>query len=555
MSTSTGSSLSSSLNSIKKSSINHNNNLNNNSTKVYTKEINSLINKIIKSKSSAFQYSKIQVPQSKHDSQNPNNNSTNEIQNIKSTTKRRTSTSKKNTKNNLNKSNNSSLNEAASVSLLCNNNNINLKMIEFSKSMNYFIQKKNDIINLSQPDINKRSILITDMLHFIKTEKNLSNIVNEQDQFISDFIEFLTLINFSHIKYYPTYKITDNNYNVIESTLNKNTIEEFVANENNNDNVNGQSMIRIKKINWQDILNLYDIFIELLNNIPTTALIITKLPLEFISNLVFALQTLDNEERLLIKIIIYKIYVSSLTYRKFILKNIANMLIDVTNDAKTNLLCLDECLDLLRCIILGAKKPINPKYMYIVTKVVCPLLKIKNINKQANLKETIFKFMEYDKSILNEIIKFILKSWPIRYPDRTIVYLDIIENIFNKSLFNIEEHLFDLVFKKILGCLSDLNFLIADRSIVYFKNENFIMCLYKYNLHFKFIQKLIGNLNSHWSQEIKIISKIVINRLIKKDDNIMKNISDKEKEILNSFNYDVNDTEDIWDIHFNLKGD
>ena len=340
MSTGTGSSLSSSINSMKKATL-INQNTNTNSTKVYTKEMNNLINKIIKSKSTAIQYSKIQVPKVKHDTQNINNNSTNEIQNIKSSTKRRTSTSKKSVKNNLNKSNNSSINEAGSVSLLCNNN-INLKMIEFSKSMNYFITKKNDIINLTSPDINKRSILINDMLHFIKTEKNLSNIVNEQDQFISDFIEFLSLINFSHIKYYPTYKITDNNYNVIESTLNKNTIEEFVTSETNNDNTNGQSMIRIKKINWQDILNLYDIFIELLNNIPTTALMITKLPLEFISNLVFALQTLDSEERLIIKIIIYKIYVSSLTYRKFILKNIANMLIDITNDPKTNLLCLDE---------------------------------------------------------------------------------------------------------------------------------------------------------------------------------------------------------------------
>ena len=57
--------------------------------------------------------------------------------------------------------------------------------------------------------------------------------------------------------------------------------------------------------------------------------------------------------------------------------------IDVTNDNKTNLLCLDECLDLLRCIILGAKKPINAKYMYVVSNVVCPLLKCKNINKQT----------------------------------------------------------------------------------------------------------------------------------------------------------------------------
>ena len=108
----------------------------------------------------------------------------------------------------------------------------------------------------------------------------------------------MSMINFSHIKYYPIYKITDNNYNLIESTLNKSTIEEFVSNENNNDNVVGPSMIRIKKDNWQDILNIYDIFIELLNNLPTTSIIISKLPLEFISNLVFSLQTSDNEERI-----------------------------------------------------------------------------------------------------------------------------------------------------------------------------------------------------------------------------------------------------------------
>ena len=125
--------------------------------------------------------------------------------------------SKKPTKNNLSKSNNSSLNEASSVSLI-GNNNLNLKMMDFSKSLNYFILKKNDL-NISKEDAVKCSLLIKDLLNFIKTEKNLSNIINEQDQFISDFIEFISIINFSHIKYYPTYKITDNNYNLIESAV------------------------------------------------------------------------------------------------------------------------------------------------------------------------------------------------------------------------------------------------------------------------------------------------------------------------------------------------
>ena len=544
MSSSGSSSISTSINSIKKNSVNNYVHYQN---KLYNKEINNLINKIIKSKNSAFHFSKISPSTAPGPYDNPQNFSSNEVPR----SAKANNNLKKSTK--LNKSNNSSLNEASSISLV-GNNNLNLRMMDFSKSINYFILKKNDL-NISKEDKLKLSLLIKDLLNFIKTEKNLSNIINEQDQFLSDFIELLSIINFSHIKYYPSYKITDNNYNLIESSLNKNTIEEFVSNENNNENSIGPSMIRIKKENWQDILNLYDIFIELLNNLPTTSTLISKLPLEFISNLVFSLQTLDTEERILIKMIIYKIYVSSLTYRKYILKNISNMLIDITNDNKTNLLCLDECLDLIRCIILGAKKPINAKYMYVVSKVICPLLKCKNINKQSNLKETILKFMEYDKNILNEIIKFLLRTWPVRYPERVIIYLDIIENIFIKNLINLDEKLLGRIFKKIIYCLSDLNFLIADRCIVFFKNDNFITYLYKFNIYMKFVKKLINNIESHWSQEIKIISKIVINKLIKKDENILKNLTDEEKGIFNNFNYDVNDSEDIWDIHFNLKGD
>ena len=560
MSTSASKSLSSSINSIKKT------NKNNNNTKVYNKELNNLFDRIIKGKRTTFNHFQkfTRYPKdTKIYQTNTNNNGilnsnfNNEIYNVRNSSNKKTSFSQKKTsnkKNELNRSHNSSINEATSVSVLSNNNNnSNLKLIEFSKQINYFITNKNS--ELSPQDLSKRTLLIYDILNYVKTKKDLSALINGHDQFISDILELISIVNFSHIKYYPVYKIIDNNYNIIDSNINKNLIEELICSDSNNDAVN-LNVIRLKRKNWQDILNLYSIFIELLNNLPTGNTLIEKLPLSFISNLIFSLQTIDNEERILIKLIIYKIYITSLTYRKYILKNISSLLIDVSNDVKTNLLCLDECLDLIRCIILGAKKPINQKYMYVVLNVVCPLLKAKNIYKQNNLKETIFKFMQYDKIILNEVLKFLLKSWPIRYPGKIIAFLDIIENIFTKNLVaNVDENILGLILKKINCCMADLNFLIADRSIIFFKNENFINCLYKYDLCLRFIRKMLDNISMHWSQEIKIISKIVINRLIKKDENLMKNLTEKEKEVLNNFKLDVSDNEDIWDIQFNLKGD
>ena len=100
-----------------------------------------------------------------------------------------------------------------------------------------------------------------------------------------------------------------------------------------------------------------------------------------------------------------------------------------------------------------------------------------------------------------------------------------------------------------------MSFLIADRSLIYFKNESFILVLYKLSLEKKFIKEIIGNIEKHWSQEIKIISKIVVTKLIKRDEKIKECLTNKEKRILDEFKIDLAETEDIWDIHFNLKGD
>ncbi len=537
--------------------------------KLYTKEINSLIEKIIKSKKNTFRITQLHA----FNQHVYNNNNNNLNSNSEKITKQNYSLNKENndiksfkiskhyhtkSKTNQSKSDTSSINEPQSISIVSNNigNSTNPKISDFSKILEEFIEMNNSNKNLSPSDKVRRSGLFIEILKFVKQEKDLSNIIFDNEQFINQIMEMISIVNFSHVRAYPKYKVTDSNYNIIEANLSKQIIEEFAMNENDNNNGNVPSMIRIKNENWQDILNLYDIFIVLLNNIPTESLLISKIPLKFISDLVFALQTLDNEERIIIKLIIYKIYISSLTYRKFILKNISNILIDITRDENTNLLCLGECLDLLKCIILGAKKPINEKYMSIIRDIICPLLKCKNIYKQSILKEMIYKLMSFDKNVLQEILKYLIKTWPVRYPDRIITYLDILENIFNNNLTsNLDEDLLNKVFRKIKICFSDLSFLIADRSLIFFKNENFILELYKSNLQLSFLSKLVENIEKHWSQEIKIISRIVISRLSKRDDKLLNNLSESEKKIIDDFKFDINESEDIWDIQFNLKGD
>ena len=41
--------------------------------------------------------------------------------------------------------------------------------------------------------------------------------------------------------------------------------------------------------------------------------------------------------------------------------------------------------------------------------------------------------MAYDTNYSNAILSYLLKTWPVRFPEKIIVYLDIIENLFNNT--------------------------------------------------------------------------------------------------------------------------
>ena len=530
--------------------------------KIYAKEIDSLIEKIIRCKKLHLSkpHSAQHNPLIK--SQNPNHSLTKE-QNLKKNLQ---------LSKNLNQSSTSVGGGNNNDKNLSNNNNTNStnlnismksdqKISELSKRLSELLPSVRT--NMLTPSIQKKlSQLIIDILHYLKQTQNLSSIINDNNTFISNMLDLISLINFSCIKYTPKYKVTDMNNTPIEGVLSKSLIEEFAFNSNDADvnSLNQASLIRIKNEMWKDILNLYDILITLLNHIPTISSFIQKIPLSFISDLIFSLNTLDSEERILIKMIIYKIYISSLTYRKYILKNLSYIIIDVTNDSESKLLCLNESLDLLKCVLLGVKVPINEYYLNLLTNIVCPLLKCKNVCKSAMLKETLVKFMNFNKKYLNLILNYLIKTWPIRFPERIIVYLDLIENFFNTQndsniLFNVDETLMANLLKKIITCFSDESFLIGDRSLIFFKNENFIVTLYRINSQKKVMDTLIRNIKTHWSQEIKIISKIVISKLLKRDEKIMELISKEDKEVIDKLEFDIAESEDIWDIQFNLKGD
>lgn len=176
--------------------------------------------------------------------------------------------------------------------------------------------------------------------------------------------------------------------------------------------------------------------------------------------------------------------------------------------------------------------------------------------KSPSLKDTLLKLANFDDKIGITILSFLSMTWPVRYPERILVYLDVIESILIAIGLSIKDDPIVLkILKKIKFCFLDLSFLIADRSLVFFKNDYFYSLLSLYNLQIPSLEILMKNISSHWSQEIKLISRIAISKLFKKDEKLMTQLSKEEMKVIDDFKFDLNESEDIWDIHFNLKGD
>jgi len=87
-----------------------------------------------------------------------------------------------------------------------------------------------------------------------------------------------------------------------------------------------------------------------------------------------------------------------------------------------------------------------------------------------------------------------------------------------------------------------------------FKTGRIVSLFNEYGLYKLIAKNLVENINSHWSDDIQIISKLVISKFMNFDNEFLKNIEPKEKKYIENLNLSEY-TEEMWGVHFDLKAD
>jgi hypothetical protein len=87
-----------------------------------------------------------------------------------------------------------------------------------------------------------------------------------------------------------------------------------------------------------------------------------------------------------------------------------------------------------------------------------------------------------------------------------------------------------------------------------FKSGKIIKLLSEFGMFKRIAKILVNNISSHWSEDIKIISKLVIAKLISFDSEFLKLIDPKEKKFIDNLNL-TEYSDELWVVHFDLKAD
>ncbi len=110
-----------------------------------------------------------------------------------------------------------------------------------------------------------------------------------------------------------------------------------------------------------------------------------------------------------------------------------NLLLKVTYEHETHN-GLTELLEILSSIISGFASPLKPEHQDFFMKVMVPLHRVKTLSTfNTQLQACIKHFLEKDSSLSVQLLKSLLKIWPITNPAKEVVFLNEIEELLDPN--------------------------------------------------------------------------------------------------------------------------
>ncbi|KAG6526341.1 serine/threonine protein phosphatase 2A 57 kDa regulatory subunit B' theta isoform-like [Zingiber officinale] len=257
---------------------------------------------------------------------------------------------------------------------------------------------------------------------------------------------------------------------------------------------------------WLHLHLVYDFFLNFLQSPETDAKLAKRyIDHSFVLKLINLFDSEDFREREYLKMILHRIYGRFMVYRPFIRKAINNIFYQfIFETEKHN--GIAELLEVLESIINGFALPLKEEHKLFLVRALIPLHKPKCMGiYHQQLSHCITQFIVKDCKLADNVIRGLLKFWPITNSSKEVVFLGELEEVLDATQPPEFQRCMVPLFHQIARCLNSPHFQVAERALFLWNNDH-IENLIKQNV--KVLLPIIfpaleRNTRSHWNPAVQ----------------------------------------------------
>lgn len=256
---------------------------------------------------------------------------------------------------------------------------------------------------------------------------------------------------------------------------------------------------------WPHLQLVYEFFFRFVASSETDAKLAKRyIDHSFILKLLDLFDSEDPREREYLKTILHRIYGKFMVHRPFIRKVINNIFYRfIFETEKHN--GIAELLEILGSIVNGFALPLKEEHKLFLVRALIPLHKPKCLAMyHQQLSYCITQFVEKDSKLADNIIRGLLKYWPVTNSSKEVMFLSELEEVLEATQPPEFQRCMVPLFRQIARCLSSSHFQVAERALFFWNNDH-IENLIKQNrsvilpIIFPALEK---NARNHWNQAV-----------------------------------------------------
>ncbi|CAI0543127.1 unnamed protein product [Linum tenue] len=183
-----------------------------------------------------------------------------------------------------------------------------------------------------------------------------------------------------------------------------------------------------------------------------------------------------------------------------------------------------ELLEIFGSIISGFALPLKEEHKLFLWRALMPLHKPKSVGiYHQQLAYCIVQFVDKDPKLTGEVIKGLLKYWPVTNSQKELMFISEVEEMLEMTSMDEFQKVMVPLFRRIGGCLNSSHYQVAERAHLLWNNERIVnLVIHNRQVIVPIVfSALERNSQNHWNQAVLNLTQNIRKMFLEMDEELM----------------------------------